>query len=75
MKPCFVHDEMKQDEKNASCEQTELLQPHAARLVACNGDCGSIIAVIINQCVNGTVMCYNSCHKSYTTYLCCILIV
>ena len=33
------------------------LEATNARLVACNGDCGSKIAVIINQCVNGeTVM-------------------
>ena len=32
------------------------LKSMSARLVACNGDCGSKIARIINQCVNGHVM-------------------
>ena len=33
-----------------------MLKSHAARLIACNGDCGSKIAQIINKCVTQGVI-------------------
>ena len=39
------------------------LKSHEIRLIACNGDCGSEIAKIINDIIQSKVM-YN---KSYTT--------
>ena len=42
------------------------LKSMPARLVACNGDCGSQISLIINQCVTGTVM--YKIHAFFTYY-------
>ena len=39
-------------------DTTPKLKALEARIIACNGDCGSKIGLIINQCVNGTVKCY-----------------
>ena len=57
----FLRKPMHNDSINAvhiahQCENTSKLKSMCARLVACNGDCGSKIAKIIHQSVNGTVM-------------------
>ena len=36
--------------------QSATLKESSARLIACNGDCGSKLSICINHCVNSTVM-------------------
>ena len=48
---CKCHVESKSKETKPKLKALE------ARVIACNGDCGSKIGLIINQCVHGTVKC------------------